>query len=311
MIQEIQTNRGIRIFFDPLADSTERASRCAHYFAEQVDALSPPAAEPVTAVVSGMAGSSLGWKELPYAQIPFALDGSTAAVDSFALQTPSGVPVAVCLVSGVQTEVEIMRGEEVEMMGLFANGRHADVARDGVLIMPGTHSKHVQLRGNRMVDFRTFMTGELFDLLGSHSVLRASIAASAADATGDSLRDRSMRQAFVDGVIMVRDRGLSASLFQVRTRTVLQNVSPMANRWFLSGLLVGAEVSASRTKQVGDRTLVAAVPPLSDCYLLALQTIAPEAAVEVATPEEMRQASIRGHAALLRTWSPSDPSEPG
>ena len=39
-------------------------------------ALSIPTEIPI--LISGMASSSLGWKELPYAELPFALDGSDA-----------------------------------------------------------------------------------------------------------------------------------------------------------------------------------------------------------------------------------------
>jgi len=303
VVQEIKTNRGIRTFVES-SDSnnpTERASRCARYFAEQVEALSLPEGKAVLAVVSGMAASSIGWKELPYAKTPFALDGSTVGADSRIVQTRSGCRITVWLVSGVQTDSEIMRGEETEIIGLFANGRHADVARHGTVVLPGTHSKHVRLREDKLVGFRTFMTGELFDVLASNSVLRASIEVSGAGGAADFLNDQVARDAFVDGVILARDRGLLSSLFQVRTRTVLRQVSPHTNRWFLSGLLIGAELSDRFNEGPGNGVLLAALPPLSELYHLALHTIAPELEVEVVAPEEMRQVSIHGQAVFLKT----------
>ena len=55
-------------------------------------------------VISGMAGSSIGWKELPYARLPFRLDGSDAVVNEIEPDT--------FLISGVRSEDDVMRGEE-------------------------------------------------------------------------------------------------------------------------------------------------------------------------------------------------------
>ncbi len=125
-------------------------------------------------VISGMAGSSIGWQELPYARLPLPLDGRGLVWRSLG-------PLAlgrgqVLLVSGLASGDDVLRGEEIEALGaarLLAGGPLAD---EGILLLPGTHSKHIHVRAGHIVGFRTFMTGELFEVLGRHSVLRHSLA---------------------------------------------------------------------------------------------------------------------------------------
>ena len=61
-----------------------------------------------------------------------------------------------------------MRGEETQIAGYLAK----DPNFFGTLCLPGTHSKWTQISAEEIVSFRTFMTGELFALLSTQSVLR-------------------------------------------------------------------------------------------------------------------------------------------
>jgi hypothetical protein len=98
---------------------------------------------------------------------------------------------------------DVMRGEETQIAGFLA----AAPGFDGVLCLPGTHAKWVQISAEEVVSFRTFMTGEMFDLLSAQSVLRHSIAGGSDDAA--PLRGR-VRDAFAArdaGATAVRDPG--------------------------------------------------------------------------------------------------------
>jgi len=64
-------------------------------------ALRAPAGLPV--VISGMASSSIGWRELPYAPLPFSLTGCDAVW--------AEIQPAFYLVSGVASRDDMMRGE--------------------------------------------------------------------------------------------------------------------------------------------------------------------------------------------------------
>jgi 2-dehydro-3-deoxygalactonokinase len=257
-----------------------------------------PAGPPV--IVSGMASSSVGWRELAYAPVPFALDGSSTRRESFPLDLGPAGSVRVHLVSGVATATDVMRGEETELLGILAEGRFDSVSRNGIVVLPGTHSKHVVLRDGRVMDFRTYMTGELFDVLGAHSLLRASVTATEPVA---GLEVSANRAAFVEGVAAAAEIGLPGSLFKVRTRALLGSVPPGANRHFLSGLLIGAEVGdLRRGGPSAGPILLAGGPAVSGSYHAAFAGIGMSDLVTIVRPEDVALASVRGHQRLLAHW---------
>src|SRR5688572_30691896 len=67
----------------------------------------------VPLVISGMASSTIGWMELPYAKLPLKLDGSSLLVQNLSWKAPESVGPTY-LVSGAALENEMMRGEESE-----------------------------------------------------------------------------------------------------------------------------------------------------------------------------------------------------
>jgi phosphonate metabolism protein PhnN/1,5-bisphosphokinase (PRPP-forming) len=63
---------------------------------------------------------------------------------------------------------DVMRGEETQIAGFLALNPNWD----GVICLPGTHSKWVHISAGEVVSFQTFLTGEMFALLSQASVLR-------------------------------------------------------------------------------------------------------------------------------------------
>ena len=212
--------------------------------------LKAPAATPV--VISGMASSTIGWKELPYAHVPFAFDGRTAVWEK--------IEPHVYLVSGLRTETEILRGEETEAVGLVTLiGR--DMPFEAVFVLPGTHSKHLDVNPGGIATFRTYMTGELFDLLSKQSVLRHSTDPAA---TFD-------KASFLEGVEESTRRPVTGALFRVRTRQVLDRKTAKANTSFLSGLLIGSELGNLRGSDVA--IILAAGKSLRASYTAAAEVL--------------------------------------
>src|SRR5690606_37345331 len=124
--------------------------------------------------IFGMPASSVGLIELPYALLPFSLDGDGLIMERLQIDSLSN---PVLLISGARTDVDVMRGEETKVLGASAYLNGAN--RSSLLILPGTHSKHVTVSSRRVMDIRTYMTGELFGLLSRQSLLATSVAASA------------------------------------------------------------------------------------------------------------------------------------
>lgn len=252
----------------------------------------------ISVMISGMASSSVGWRELQYARVPFNLDGSGIVQNYFELKIGDNSRVQIHLISGVRAEADMMRGEETEILGIFSAGRHAPIAEDGVIVLPGTHSKHGRLQHRQITGFRTYMTGELFDVLSVHSLLRASVQTTVG-APSANLSEPAAREAFAAGVHDAPVSGLAGSLFQTRVRTVLQNVPPSVNRWFLSGLLVGSEIADLTARESATPILLATAEPLNAAYRLAFEILGLKKNLTIVPPEEMALASVRGHRALL------------
>ncbi len=129
-------------------------------------------------VLSGMASSSAGMLELPYARLPFALEGRELITKY--READAGFPHPLLLISGIRSEEDVMRGEETQLIGCRrppgagvaereggggAEELAGDGPGDGLYIFPGTHSKHILVKDRKIVDFTTYMTGEFFGLL--------------------------------------------------------------------------------------------------------------------------------------------------
>ena len=123
---------------------------------------------------------------------------------------------------------DVMRGEETQLLGAWALGH-----RSGWFVLPGTHSKWVQLDEGRVLQLRTYMTGELFDLLRRHGTVAA--AAGTAEPVWDAA-------AFAAGVQAAGAHALSHQIFSARARVVCKDMPATSTTAYLSGLLIGTEL---------------------------------------------------------------------
>jgi 2-dehydro-3-deoxygalactonokinase len=213
-----------------VSDSLGAAS-CKGRFADVLAQTLPGLpAQPQCIVMSGMVGSAMGWHQVPYVDATVGLE--QLAEHCFAVpRSESAVPAWIvpgyCL-RDAQGQPDVMRGEETQLLGAVVQGY-----RDGWFVLPGTHSKWVLLTDGRVTQLRTYMTGELFDLLGQHGTIAAAM--DGANAVWDDA-------AFADGVQASASGGLSHRLFGCRARVVSGAMPASATRAYLSGLLIGAEL---------------------------------------------------------------------
>jgi 2-dehydro-3-deoxygalactonokinase len=213
-------------------------------------------AGPMDVLACGMVGSRQGWAEAPYAKVP--TNPSELSPVRVATRDPR-LRVAIVPGLGQAAPPDVMRGEETQIAGFLA----AAPGFDGVLCLPGTHAKWVQISAGEVVSFRTFMTGELFDLLSAQSVLRHSVGADEIDA--DAFRD-----AVSD--TLSRPEMLAQRLFSIRAAQLLDGVGAQVSRARLSGYLIGAEIAAARSYWLGQDVVVAGAPALCEVYAMALST---------------------------------------
>ena len=220
---------------------------------------------PEAIVLCGMAGSRGGLIEAPYAECPAsARDWAQAAVatrlDGIPMRVAAGL---ACKDAGGRPDV--MRGEEAQIFGAMALAPEAAQAT-ALYVLPGTHSKWTMVADGRITGFRTFVSGELFDLLSSRSTLLAA---------GDGGTAAQEDLGFAAGLeLALAGGGLAGSLFATRS---LQLRAGHSRRWalgFLSGLIIGDEVAAMRRlmELPGSVTLIGA-SGLCDRYAGALAAI--------------------------------------
>jgi len=188
------------------------------------------------AIASGMIGSKQGWKEAPYVAAPASLRQIAAALTS--VDVPGCRPLRI--VPGVSCRdadglPDVMRGEETQLFGALAAG--GGVPRSFVL--PGTHSKWAVAGSAGIERFSTFMTGEVFAVLRTHSILGRLMPESSVVSAGDGFR-RGAESALRGGGSLLK------RLFSARTLGLFNEVPAAQLASYMSGLLIGEEVFAAR-----------------------------------------------------------------
>ena len=191
-------------------------------------------------VICGDAGGRGGWAETPWRPVP------CTPLAERTIPAPDGDPrLDVHLIPGIKQDnpADFMRGEETRIAGFLSR----DPAFDGVVCLPGLHTKWAHVSAGEIVSFQTFLSGELAGLLVEHSSLRPSLAAMQDDA-----------DAFDTGVgdALSRPERLAAQLFALRAEEVLHDLHPAAARGRLAGLLIGAELAAARPYWLGQRVAI-------------------------------------------------------
>jgi 2-dehydro-3-deoxygalactonokinase len=206
-------------------------------------------------LVCGMAGARQGWVEAPYLPVPVA-PGTEGAV------TPPGEVsgLDVRILPGLSQDKprwDVMRGEETQIAGVL----RLSPGFAGTVCLPGTHCKWAAVQDGLVAGFQTFMTGEIFALLSRQSVLRHGMAA-------EGLDEAAFAAGLEEG--MATEGRVWADLFALRAAGLLAGMTPEAARGRLSGLLIGAELLATRSWWLGRRVAVVGEGSLARLYVKAL-----------------------------------------
>jgi 2-dehydro-3-deoxygalactonokinase len=228
------------------------------------------------AVLGGMVGSTIGWKEVPYLECPARPEAVAGAAlrfehDGRAIAIAPGLK---CV--GAAGAPDVMRGEEVQILGALrldpalAQGRH-------VFCMPGTHAKWVEVVDGAVQRFQTALSGELFELLRRHSVL--------ARDSGDVAAG----PALALGLETARQPAdLLHLLFSVRSRVVTGEMPKADAASYLSGLILGKDVAtAAALLGLSGTVHLVCTPQLAALYAAAL------------APYDVTTALVDGDAAAL------------
>ena len=198
-------------------------------------------------LMCGMIGSRQGWHEAPYVHTPAHLSDLAASLLTF--EAPGVGPVSI--VPGVDTRrpqgpPDVIRGEETQILGAL------DVLGidSATFVHPGIHAKWIRVEQRAIVDFKTYMTGEVYGALKDHTILGRMMDAAAQSEVG-----------FRRGIdaSAAADAGPGALLhliFSARTLGLFGELGPDQAASYLSGLLIGAEMRDALRNVEGEIVIV-------------------------------------------------------
>lgn len=233
---------------------------------EALSGWSLPTACPV--IACGMVGARQGWVEAPYQPVPTSLPSASPL--TLAQQSDDW---SVWIVGGLSqaAPADVMRGEETQIAGYLS--RHPGF--DGVICLPGTHSKWAIVKSGVVQSFATAMTGELFALLAQQSVLRFSVADNP-----EALNLEVFREAAAEA--FAQPQRFIQRLFVLRAADLLHGQSAPIAYSKLSGYCLGVELSGIEI--AGDNIVIIGEGALSSLYQQAMSACypgTPDVAVEV------------------------------
>lgn len=186
-------------------------------------------------VLSGMVGSTIGWKDVGYVACPYEI----VQRGGYEYFEASGHDVYIA--KGAQCQnlfgaPDVMRGEETELVGLVAREPSYQVGRH-LICIPGTHAKWVLIDDGKVLNFTTSLAGEMFDVLLRNRVLLPKTLA----------KPREMDDSFYQGLKEISDDpgAFMHRIFSVRARQIVDGLKPEEGIQLLSGLIIGADVSAA------------------------------------------------------------------
>jgi 2-dehydro-3-deoxygalactonokinase len=257
VIAEHKTKQGVRRVYENflLQKEINQKDFFSNYLKEQLKKIALEH-QNHTIVIAGMASANIGLKQLGYASLPIDPKKNDLIWESLILENG----LHILLISGVKSDFGMMRGEEIQAVGL------TDLLvpyKKGILLLPGTHSKHIKFENNSFTSLRTYMTGELFEVLSKRTILNNSVSKNS--------WSKKRVKAFKQGIQLGLNGDLTANLFSIRAKHILEKTKMKDNYFVLSGMLIGEELSY--LKSVKDTVFLAASEPMLDMYEVALETI--------------------------------------
>ncbi len=211
-----------------------------------------------TVIACGMVGSKQGWVETPYLKTPCVpIDNQQLAI-----ATTKDNRIKVNFVPGVMQNnlADIMRGEETQIAG-FIN-KNPDF--NGVVCLPGTHTKWVNVKEGQITSFKTFMTGELFGVISNHTLIRHSISIKGWNQAGF---EAGIHEGFN------KPGSIASDLFSLRAESIVNDLDRDEARSTLSGLLLGVELNGAQSYWENNNVTIIGSQLLSNNYHQGLKIL--------------------------------------
>lgn len=187
-------------------------------------------------IASGMITCETGLAEIPHLHAPAGLEKLAEGMVQMAFPEICNIPFY--LIPGVKQvgtyygDMDVMRGEETEIMGICHEiGVHQNIS----VILPGSHSKVIYLdEDGQIAHFTTMLTGEMVAAIASNTILGNSL----------TLEGHALTDMLYDGYAYAHEYGLNQALFKVRVLRQFMGAGLDDVYSFYLGILLSDEVDA-------------------------------------------------------------------
>ena len=217
-------------------------------------------------ILCGAIGSREGWIDTGYVAVPAGLEDFATALNAVPPEylhdlTGRDVSILPGLTISHGDRHDVIRSEEIKALGAISLLGQSN----GLLCIPGTHCKWLEIKNSQITDFHTVLTGEFFNLISESGSFARLFN------PGEEINMASFDQ----GVALSRKgANILSDIWQVRAQKIRNPNPPGDMRGFLSGILIGHEIrQMSKTFPAYHNIILLSDPgQRQDCYKRALET---------------------------------------
>lgn len=229
-------------------------------------------------VASGMITSALGLLEIPHVPAPAGAAELRAKMQEKVFEDIAPFPIA--FIPGMRnfagqvdlenfSEMDMMRGEEVEAIGLYKLLAPKGAA---MFVLPGTHNKFVAMdKDGKMLGCMTSISGEMLDAITHHTIIAEAVGHSFVNA-----QDYDAEYAKA-GARECAVSGLGRAAFAGRILATLGGKDKAKLQSYLLGATLALDVQAMQSF-VGDQenveAYIAGKAPLQQCFCDVMEALA-------------------------------------
>ena len=203
----------------------------------------------------GMIGSKQGWLDTGYEKNLNLTKNNLVKVKT------KNKNIDFYIVKGLSQKqpYDVIRGEETQVLGYL----ESDKKFSGFICLPGTHSKWIKITKGKLINFKTYMTGELFEIISRNSILKYSI------------NDKKINlKIFKNSVILSQKKyfNLFDYLFEFRSRSLLTKKKYYPKSELLA-YLIGNEIKSNINNLRNFKVIIIGSDYNSKLYSQAMQIL--------------------------------------
>ena len=203
----------------------------------------------------GMIGSKQGWLDTGYEKNLNLTKNNLVKVKT------KNKNIDFYIVKGLSQKqpYDVIRGEETQVLGYL----ESDKKFSGFICLPGTHSKWIKITKGKLINFKTYMTGELFEIISRNSILKHSI------------NDKKINlKIFKNSVLLSQKKyfNLFEYLFEFRSRSLLTKKKYYPKSELLA-YLIGNEIKSNINELRNFKVIIIGSDFNSKLYSQAMQIL--------------------------------------